>query len=387
MTKFNNIVSDLEKISKWKRLVELNNNNRQSVFHNVGKLQVTVYDKNLNEAAYLSDEIKLYISDDNGRPGLNAGDLILGISPTLKLAASPQTMYLYQYFLNDDYSVQFLEDPKTYRPYQEGAHDITVWSNIHGFGPTAGSFQTLGFLKLLITTESFDHFQLLQSGIMPESTDVSREKTRSASEPVTDDWTAITTRLTVSREFETDQNGNIELANGDLTINCSSGPIQVSIGMTEINSGSLDPLHQFRGLVREGFELLQFTHVTAGQMFDIIEFTPDQLQKTTIDLTLTNREANQEIIAVAFNGADFQSVGSCNIQDGVGTIDLTDLPELTYETSENGQVKSPFSVQRADPSLFMKLKVGLFALDPSKRGSADFDWQDFSLDQDPSERG
>ena len=328
-------------------------------------------------------EFKVYMSENMVRIGKEHGEWMVGIQPRLKLSASPQTMYLYTFFLNDDYSILCPEEPKIYRPYDPGAHSIDLWSGIQGFGPVASAFGTVGYFKLILTTEDFDHYHLMQSPAFTEQDAQAASSHRSSAPPVTDDWFAVTSRLTVQKMLGTLQKGeSLNLLGGNLSLeNLAVDKLAVSATHSEQGTASADPAHQFSGLTRAGFHLVTFHGENRKAIANILELRTDQ-QPTPAENPLLVTIADlpgglDQVIAIGFNGENFEVIGSAAVTNGSAAIQIRKIPDVNIPASES-MVSTPFNTSPVHRSLVEWVKIGLFGIEKDLLDESFRSWDDVS---------
>ena len=366
-TRYNSwLGSSLDKMVKWHRFAALRNPNPRSTLNSIGRLGTDIIDKDFNRTFHSGEEVKLYVSPKNARIGPISGELLLGLAPEAKILKPSGTLYLYLYYLNDDYSIQFFEEPKIYRPYDEKGAEVSLWSAIQGFGPTPSVFQTTGFFKLLITTEEFDHFQLLQTGIFPNSSPDEEGEYRSGGPAATDDWAALTMRLTVPRILgKTGMSSGVTVLPGFVNIRENAAlSTEVSVCTSELISESSDPAHEFRGLCSDGVELISIRDSETGCSFEIIEFaTLDEhdLADNPLKIELNGLPMDDgRVIAITFDGKTFVVTGTGDLNGGNCLVRITWLPGVQNDLDSEGRCISPFTEFPVHISLFDRTKVGLY---------------------------
>ena len=360
----------LDKVVKWHRFAVLRNPNPHSILNTIGSLGTEIIDKNFNKTFHSGTEVKVYVSSANARTGSAGGELLIGLEPKARILKPSGILYLYLYFLNDDYSIQFFEEPKIYRPFDVEGTEISLWSAIQGFGPTPSVYQTNGFFKLLITTEEFDHYQLLQTGIFPASSPVDQGEYRSGGPAATDDWTAWTMRLTVPRILgNTRDAGGVVLVDGSVKVRSNAVlSADVSVCTSEITTESADPVHEFRGLANKDVQLITMDNEATGSAFEIIELnTGDAFNLANNPLEIEMQDfsmADGLVVAIAFDGKSFVVIGAGDMRDGTCLIRIPWLPGVDIKLDQDGRVISPFTGEPAHVSLFERTKIGLFHVRP-----------------------
>ncbi|MCB0587251.1 MAG: caspase family protein, partial [Phaeodactylibacter sp.] len=158
------VVDALGKIVNWERTLKLRND--KSSIRQWISLELTVMDKNRQQAFYTEEEVTLTASPDTFIE--KGGALFAGFIPRARVKGAGQNLYCYLFHLRSNYGIESYEGEVVFRPGEHPGKDEVVfpmWKNPKGWGLSPGEQETVSHFMLMACTESLDYHQLLQGGL------------------------------------------------------------------------------------------------------------------------------------------------------------------------------------------------------------------------------
>lgn len=190
----------LGKIVKWRRTAALNNEN--SVIRKWVDFDLGVKNQRMEEIILKSPVEELIVSPTTffAQPG---GVIGAPFFPRVVITNATQNLYCYLLHLRGNYSIESYESEIVFRPDEHPNKtrvQMPLWKKQWGWGLSGDENESTSYFKLLVTTESLDYQQLLQSGIQGHRDMVFNW----APVGVSDDWCSITIKVTMVREGSTE---------------------------------------------------------------------------------------------------------------------------------------------------------------------------------------
>ncbi len=183
----------LDIIVRWLRLLALENPSSKILQH--FEFELTAMDSSQNVTSHTGSEITIW----NASEATLFENEKLAFQFKIKMNKNTQDLYFYLFDLDSDCSVTLLNDEELAMRSKE----ITVGESTFlrqgfmGWGPKPNQLSVTRWFKLFATTEEMDPHQLIQKGVGDSRT--SADFTFNPFK-ITNDWCALTTRLTVTRE-------------------------------------------------------------------------------------------------------------------------------------------------------------------------------------------
>lgn len=364
------IIDSFDKIVKWERTIKLNN--QKSKIKNHLSFNLDVIDNKHQIHHFQSPEIKLYISKKNYFTDPKSGVIGALFLPTIIIKDCDQELFCYILHLRADYSINSYEGEVIYRP--EEFHDtstvkIPLWKTKWGWGLLADENESTSYFKFLITTESLDHEQLLQSGI---------DKLRDAifawnPVAVSDDWYSFTYRVTIVQEHAELQVGQAaKLSQGRLTIhpqNHLTG--NLNLLSVQANQSSQDPSNKFALFSSTTFQLVDLSNresKTAENVLEITNLPSDystKINDNPIEIELDiNLEEDEILIPLSFDNEDFRIIGDAQKIGKKILVKIHELPQIPKTLlAKSDTLNNPFKKgDQQHRSLYEALKIAFFKL-------------------------
>ena len=189
------IIKVLDRIVKWRRFIELENNDRASTIGDGLEFELEVLEmtgSGSKSTMFNSNEIQLSGNSSNTR------NRAFGINPKIKVLNSDRNLFFYCFYIDEQYAIKSPEGERVFRPEERPdveVYEQTMWSEIQGFGPEPHETSASAWIKILVTTDELNYEKFLQEGL-----GASRASFNAWGGTLSDDWTTFTTRITVMWE-------------------------------------------------------------------------------------------------------------------------------------------------------------------------------------------
>jgi len=324
------VMDALDKIVDWRRFVELQNTNAASKVKGMVKYELLEDNSAGDVKRHSASSVRIFASSEN------IANHIPSFMPVVHVSNIQQPLYFYLFFVAFDYSISCPGGEVVYRPseHADKSHiEIPLWQEKLGWGPAPNNVEDTCHFKLLVTTESLDLQQFLQSGLGTHRNILGAP----TPQKVFNDWAAFDIAVTMVRQDNAlSASGDLSLADGNVTIKAHPGmTASVSIGHAEANARSSGPVNAFSRLQQsDNVQLVDFSPSRSLQSQNVIEINDIKLESENMldqqPLEISFRhiaDANELVLPVAFDGHHFRVIGDA-VSDGEGThIRVREIPD------------------------------------------------------------
>lgn len=192
------IIDALGKIVNWYRVINLNHEKSKILAKRWVDFEIQVLGPNGNKLPSLNQSQHLILADEQNFFSKD-GNLFAGFVPELIIRNCDQDIFAYLFHMRSNYAIESYEGEIVYRPKEHpGKTEIRfpMWKQSKGWGLSAGEQETHSYFKLIVSTESIDYYQLLQSRLEGDKAMVFKRGPMG----VKDDWASITIEVSLKRE-------------------------------------------------------------------------------------------------------------------------------------------------------------------------------------------
>ena len=189
------VQQNLDKIARWKRMIDLDNPNTR--IRGLFEFKLKVLDKDARAIPYVGHELAIYTSDGVFKKDTRGNDL-LGINFRVALKKAQQDLFLYAFDLSSGCAIKFRNDEeKVIRVANMNAGDsMPLRSSPYAWGLGPDDQGATRWFKLLVATEELDYHQLEQPGLVG-AREVEMEEFDA--EKISEDWCAETIKVVLVR--------------------------------------------------------------------------------------------------------------------------------------------------------------------------------------------
>ena len=346
----------LYRMVKWYRFLNLENKNLKSGLKKRVDLKLKVHDTQGNIEDYITEEIKLFASEENSMGGK------FGFLPKAVIKDGSQNLYFYLMYLRENYAI---ECPDEEVPFLTNEHDskqleLSLWKEIKGFGPDPDQNSVTSFFKLIVTTEPLDFFQFLQTGLGVTRSELS---TWNPSK-ISNDWAVYDIAVTICRqEQKINANSLVSFNDGALKIfPHSSLKADLSLSKEGVKTRNANSFGNATLMENKQFKLVNLNNTRSHEASNILELNNinlsdySKLQSNPLELQLAMESADDEmILPMAFDGKHYRLVGESEANEGGTLVKINKLPEPS-ELSTNTDVAM------GNRSAFSSLKIAFFKI-------------------------
>lgn len=187
------LVDDIIGIANWRRTRALVQDRSKLLDKVSFELSVEGNNGLLTSTNSSSNLLEFEVSEANAQmdQSTEPGELPYGLNLKVSIDGLEENVFTYLFFM---YSDMEIASPDGEKPYEVNTKELT-YDAANVWGLSAGSNEGLLILKLLVSMQPIDHFQLLQSGIGGTRIFKARR-----SEKTLDDWCTITKEIRLKRK-------------------------------------------------------------------------------------------------------------------------------------------------------------------------------------------
>ena len=352
------VVDVLGKMVRWERTIALDNEHSQ--IQQWVEMELEVMDNRMQKTGFHAPEINLYLSPNSHFYDKDNEALGAPFLPKVTVKGATQPLHFYVFHLRSDYSIDSYESEVVFRPDEhpnQTSVTLPLWKKQWGWGLTQGEYEATSYFKVLVTTETLDYQQLLQSGIKAHRDMVFNW----APLAVEDDWCSFTFKAKIVRNDAKISSG---LQAEKVSISGDSrfqGRLSLISGRSSMHSQ--DPASRFSAFDSPEFQLVNLQSEGKPTSLSVIEITDIQAGETRLNLHLEDSlTADETLVPVAFDGNHFIVAGTAREEAGTLVISLDKLPFSAVQSHTSGVLSdNPFEAgDRQDGSLYQALKVAFF---------------------------
>lgn len=190
------IIDALGKIVRWDRTVHLEN--PRSSLRQIVNFELGIADKSMNKTFFQEPEIRIEVTPEKYFADPNTGAVGLPFFPQLIIGDNRRQLYGYLFHLRSNFSIEAYEGEVVYRPAEHPGKmelKMPLWKSTRGWGLSPGEDRATSYFKLMVTTETLDYQQLLQSGLEGDRHSPFEWNPLD----VDNAWTSFTTKVTLVR--------------------------------------------------------------------------------------------------------------------------------------------------------------------------------------------
>jgi hypothetical protein len=356
---------DLGKMVSWERVLALGN--PKSGIRDWVDLEMGLIFKNNKLAAYQGPEVRIYADEENFMR--KDKYLVAGFVPHARIQPIKQNLYCYLLNLRSNYSITAREGGIVFRPEEHPENQevkLPLYKKPLGWGFEGDENEAIAYFKLIVTTEAFEYYQLLQDGIDAFRFEAMEWKPVG----VTGDWCSVNMKIHLIRQKELKKDTEAcDLGHGKISIR-SEGVVSAKVSLStacRVQAGP-DPAAQFPSFESPEWSLMDFSTEADKFRQHVLElgrldFDDDQLKEKPLEIHIRESLGPEEtIVAVAFDGQDFRQVGETSVEDGKCVIRIREIPGQFKRVSTGHQlVPNPLNEEALQhSSLYDRWKIAFF---------------------------